>query len=168
MDNLAASSQVEHFQLWETENRSGILITVQDKPGQLAQTLAILAKYNINLTSIHSRPPKQIHGQRVMNFHIDFTGTFDQPHIQRCAQEIREQVAVGLVELGSEAVPWFPTKIDDFDFIGKRILGEGDGIQEADHPGFRDKEYRKRRQEIAQLALDYKVKDPCPRLKYTE
>jgi hypothetical protein len=47
--------------------------------------------------------------------------------------------------LGSEAVPWFPTKIDDFDYIGKRILGEGDGIQEADHPGFRDQEYRKRR-----------------------
>jgi len=103
-----------------------------------------------------------------MNFHIDFTGTFDQPHIQQCAQEIRDQVAVGLVELGSEAVPWFPTKIEDFDYIGKRILGEGDGIQEADHPGFRDKEYRKRRQEIAQLALEYKVKDPCPKLKYTD
>jgi hypothetical protein len=36
MENLSASSQVEHFQLWETENRSGILITVDDKPGQLA------------------------------------------------------------------------------------------------------------------------------------
>ena len=60
MENLTGAAQVEHFQLWETENRSGILITVQDKPGQLAQTLAILAKYNVNLTSIHSRPPKQI------------------------------------------------------------------------------------------------------------
>jgi len=60
MDSLAGAAQVEHFQLWETENRSGILITVQDKPGQLAQTLAILAKYDVNLTSIQSRPPKQI------------------------------------------------------------------------------------------------------------
>ena len=77
MENLAVASAVEHFQLWETENRSGILITVEDKPGQLASTLSILAKYNVNLTSIHSRPPKQISGKRVMNFHIDFTGTFD-------------------------------------------------------------------------------------------
>jgi len=46
-------------------------------------------------------------------------------------------------------VPWFPTRIEDFDHIGKRILGEGDGIQEADHPSFRDPEYIKRRAFIA-------------------
>lgn len=66
--------------------------------------------------------------------------------MQSCAKEIKDNVAIGLVELGSEEVPWFPTKIEDFDFIGKRILGEGDGIQESDHPGFRDLVYRKRRQ----------------------
>jgi hypothetical protein len=25
-------------------------------------------------------------------------------------------------------VPWFPTKLEDFDHIGKSILGSGDGI----------------------------------------
>lgn len=155
MGDMAAA--VEKLDLWETENRSGILITVEDKPGQLAETLSILAKHNINLTSIHSKPPKQFSGKRTMNFHIDFTGSFEQTSVQQCAKEIREKVAIELVELGTEAVPWFPTKIQDFDYIGKRLLAEGDGIQEADHPGFRDKVYRKRRQEIAQLALDYKI-----------
>jgi hypothetical protein len=42
-------------------------------------------------------------------------------------------------------VPWFPTKLADFDHIGKRLLSEGDGIQEVDHPGFRDIAYRQRR-----------------------
>jgi len=48
-------------------------------------------------------------------------------------------------EVGTPEVPWFPTRIEDFDFIGKRTLSEGDGIQEADHPSFRDPEYKKRR-----------------------
>jgi hypothetical protein len=43
--------------------------------------------------------------------------------------------------------------------IGKIILGEGNGIQESDHPSFRDKEYRKRRQEIANNALSYNISD---------
>lgn len=73
-----------------------------------------------------------------------------------------------VTELGSETVPWFPTKIEDFDFIGKRILSEGDGIQDADHPGFRDPEYRARRDMITQIARDYKVGQPIPRLEYTD
>jgi len=34
----------------------------------------------------------------------------------------------GLVYLGTKEVPWFPTKIEDFNLIGKRVLSEGDGI----------------------------------------
>jgi len=42
-------------------------------------------------------------------------------------------------------VPWFPTHIDDFDHIGKRCLGAGDGFEATDHPGLNDAAYRKRR-----------------------
>jgi phenylalanine-4-hydroxylase len=38
----------------------------------------------------------------------------------------------------------------------------------ADHPGFRDPEYRRRRNVIAQLALDYEPGAPLPRVEYTE
>ena len=38
----------------------------------------------------------------------------------------------------------------------------------ADHPGFHDPEYRRRRNEIAQLALKYHGGDPVPRVAYTE
>ena len=55
--------------------------------------------------------------------------------------------------VGTPEVPWFPTQIEDFDHIGKKVLTEGDGIQEADHPGFRDPVYRKRREEITNRAL---------------
>jgi len=48
------------------------------------------------------------------------------------------QLSVAMTQLGTPEVPWFPTKIEDFDFIGKRILGSGDGIEDVDHPGFKD------------------------------
>jgi len=37
-------------------------------------------------------------------------------------------IAENVTEVGTPEVPWFPTRIEDFDFIGKRVLGEGDGI----------------------------------------
>lgn len=42
---------------------------------------------------------------------------------------------------GTPEVPFFPTNILDLDMIGKRILGAGDGIQDVDHPQFKDPEY---------------------------
>jgi phenylalanine-4-hydroxylase len=38
---------------------------------------------------------------------------------------------------------------------------------EADHPGFHDGDYRRRRDEIAQLAFDYQEGTPLPRVEYS-
>lgn len=74
-----------------------------------------------------------------------------------------------MTEVGTPEVPWFPTRIEDFDQIGNKLLAEGDGIQEADHPSFRDPEYRKRREMIARAALDYRLSDDeIPRINYTD
>src|SRR5207237_10480390 len=48
------------------------------------------------------------------------------------------------------------------------ILGRNDIVQlDPDHPGFRDAEYRARRNQIAQLALNYHPRDPIPDAPYT-
>lgn len=39
---------------------------------------------------------------------------------------------------------------------------------ESDHPGFNDETYRKRRGELAQVAIDYRQGEPIPRIPYTE
>lgn len=70
---------------------------------------------------------------------------------------------------GSPEVPYFPIHIMDLDKIGKKTLGEGDGIQEVDHPQFRDKEYIKRRDEIAAISMAYSMADErIPYLEYTQ
>ena len=53
-------------------------------------------------------------------------------------------VAQKVTEVGSVEVPWFPTRIEDFDHIGLKVMDESD-IGYSDHPSFRDPEYRKRR-----------------------
>ena len=135
------------IKLWEMEDRAGILLTVDDKPGILAKALQILNEHSINMTSIVSRPPKTQGAEKLVNFNIDFHGSFEDQNVKRAMEQL-EAISKGITKVGSKAVPWFPIDINDFDHIGKRILSEGDGIQEADHPGFHDPVYRARRSEV--------------------
>ena len=82
-DRMAAKAKSadDAIDLWETDNRVGILLTLQDEPGALNKALQILSDHNINLTSIQSRPPKMASGQKVMNFNIDFVGNFEMDNV---------------------------------------------------------------------------------------
>lgn len=104
----------------------------------------------------------------IVNFQADFHGDITSPHIQSMLNDlgnISEKVTI----LTTPEVPWFPIQLYDFDHIGKRILGAGDGIQESDHPGFNDPEYRRRREEITQISLQYNLRDKeLPPVIYTE
>ena len=73
-DRMAAKAQSpdDEIDLWEMENRVGILLSMEDTPGCLNKALNILADHNINLTSIQSRPPKTLGDRKLMNFNIDF------------------------------------------------------------------------------------------------
>ncbi len=52
--------------------------------------------------------------------------------------------------------------------MGKDVLLEGEGIEHVDHPSFDDLEYKQRRFDIMNMALDYKFSDPeIPRVDYT-
>ena len=45
----------------------------------------------------------------------------------------------------------------------------GDGIEEVDHPGCKDPEYRARRKYIGDVALNYKITDEkIPNIDYNE
>jgi len=74
-----------------------------------------------------------------------------------------------LTVTGTPEVPWFPTHFSDLEMIGKKTLCEGEGIEMTDHPGFNDKAYKERRNQIMQLALSYNIFDTeIPRVKYND
>ena len=64
-------------------------------------------------------------------------------------------------------MPWFPQKLRDLDEFANRVLSYGSEL-DADHPGFRDVLYRKRRKEFADIAHEYRHNQPIPRVTYTE
>jgi prephenate dehydratase len=51
-----------------------------------------MAKNNINLTSIQSKPPKFCSGKRTMNFHIDFVGTYNDENVLKCTADLKNIV----------------------------------------------------------------------------
>jgi phenylalanine-4-hydroxylase len=64
-------------------------------------------------------------------------------------------------------VQWFPRHISELDLIANRTLDAGTDL-EANHPGFHDGEYRKRRAKLAQQALNYRIGQEIPQTEYTE
>ncbi|NWH52775.1 TY3H monooxygenase, partial [Fregata magnificens] len=65
-----------------------------------------------------------------------------------------------------DKVPWFPRKIQDLDKC-HHLITKYDPILDHGHPGYADPEYKKRRAFFADLAFNYRVGDPLPRIEYT-
>ena len=70
---------------------------------------------------------KYVKDKRSFEFFADFEGTIDDQNVQKAIIELN-LIAEKVTMVGTPTVPWFPTQIEDFDHIGKRILSEGDGI----------------------------------------
>ncbi|CAL8076134.1 unnamed protein product [Calicophoron daubneyi] len=72
------------------------------------------------------------------------------------------------VIVNSETVSrWIPRHISDLDRCAN-ILTKFQPELQTDHPGFHDMEYRKRRQQIVEAALNYRYGNPLPDIEYNE
>ncbi|XP_021496076.1 tryptophan 5-hydroxylase 1 [Meriones unguiculatus] len=152
--------------------RVTLIFSLKNEVGGLIKALKIFQENHVNLLHIESRKSKR----RSSEFEVFVDCDIDREQLTDIFPLLTSHTTVLSVDSASqlavkqdvmESVPWFPKKISDLDFCANRVLMYGSEL-DADHPGFRDHVYRRRRKYFAELALSYKHGDPIPKIEFTE
>jgi len=144
------------------------IFSVKERIGALAMALKIFEKHGVNLLHIESRPSKKALAN--YEFVIETSSDFGDP--DGAGEELKTisnyvQVVSREHQGHKKTVPWFPRRIKDLDRFANQILTYGNEL-DADHPGFKDQEYRQRRQLFADIAFNHRHGDKIPRIEYTK
>jgi phenylalanine-4-hydroxylase len=147
--------------------RTSLIFSIADHVGALDEVLQAIKKHEINLTRIESRPSKT--DEYDYDFFVDLI-TDGQEKLPQLLEDLKPLVksckVVGSGVPGEKDVPWFPRKKSDLDTFAEKVLEYGEAL-DADHPGFKDPDYRKRRAEITAIARTHRTGKPIPRIDYT-
>lgn len=150
--------------------KSSLVFSLGNRVGSLAEILHIGKDLSLNLTHIESRPSKDQEWD--YEFFVDLDGA-TQEKIKEFSQ-VLEKKNLGVVklvqsevatEITNQGVPWFPKKHRDLDTFADKVLEYGEDL-DADHPGFKDAEYRERRKTIVENAKLFKHGDKIPPIEY--
>ncbi|KDO34906.1 hypothetical protein SPRG_00966 [Saprolegnia parasitica CBS 223.65] len=143
--------------------KTSLMLEVDDNPGSLQDVLKFFWKRDINMTRIESRPTKGTSPD--YSFFIDFDGRPGDEGVDALLEDLKRHCKSMMI-LNEKKVPWFPRKIADLDMSVAQTLDAGDEL-ECDHPGFNDKVYRARRDQLTEVALNFRQGQEIPRIKYT-
>ncbi|XP_041652673.1 tryptophan 5-hydroxylase 1a [Cheilinus undulatus] len=154
------------------KERATIIFSLKNEVGGLVKALKLFQENHVNLVHIESRKSKR----RNSEFEIFVDCDSNHEQLNEIIQLLRKHVNVVdmeppdnscLQEEDMDNVPWFPKKIADLDKCANRVLMYGSEL-DADHPGFKDNVYRKRRKYFADIAMSFKHGDPIPQIEFTE
>ncbi|XKL61544.1 hypothetical protein PGB90_008601 [Kerria lacca] len=164
------------------DSRNSVIFSLKNQVGGLARALQVFQDLGVNVLHIESRPS----GRRDSEFEILVDVECDNKRMEQLMSLLRREVAainLSHYENGEALppptptplsssnsfdfgeMPWFPRKISDLD-RAQRVLMYGSEL-DADHPGFKDPVYRKRREQFAHIANAYKYGQPIPKVQYT-
>ncbi|CAF4404853.1 unnamed protein product [Rotaria sp. Silwood2] len=158
-----ASTEIE-----ESSTKTSLIFSLQEEVGVLARALHVFEKHGINLLHIESRLSRQ--NKTDHEFYVECDNSMGS--LPDAIKQLREEskyihILSRAHKTLDESVPWFPRKMRDLDQFANRVLSYGSEL-DADHPGFRDVLYRKRRKEFADIAHQYRHNQPIPHVTYTE
>ncbi|KAL0968820.1 hypothetical protein UPYG_G00272300 [Umbra pygmaea] len=156
------------------KGRAAIVFSLKNEVGGLVKALKLFQENHVNLVHIESRKSKRRNSE--FEIFVDCDSSHEQlneiiqllrKHVNVVDMEAPDNSCRPIPEEDIENVPWFPKKIADLDKCANRVLMYGSDL-DADHPGFKDNVYRRRRKHFADLAMNYRHGDPIPRIEFTE
>jgi len=135
-----------------------------NQPGLLKKVLKVFNDRNIDLFSLSGKViEKDAKGLETCEFEVSFDNS--KPDTAKVIEDQLRALQIDFEIEKPKLIPWFPMKESDLDLIGSTLQKSDDGLNQ-DHPGFKDKEYKARRDAIASKTIGYKMKDPVPRVHY--